>query len=87
MIQDIRLFLMVNKHEFFMPLLICLTARSYLRKRLFLHIPASFMEFFDASPAIAPKREVSDSLNQVFKQKRKGGILSNSEKCLEAQKF
>ena len=80
MIQDIRLFLMVSKHEFFMPLLICLTARSYLRKRLFLHIPASFMEFFDASPTIAPKREVSDSPNQVFKQKRKGGILSDSEK-------
>ena len=80
MIQDIRLFLMVSKHEFFMPLLICLTARSYLRKMLFLHIPASFMEFFDASPTIAPKREVSDSPNQVFKQKRKGGILSDSEK-------
>ena len=78
MIQDIRLFLMVSKHEFFMPLLICL--RINLRKRLFLHIPASFMEFFDASPAIAPKRKVSDSLNQVFKQKRKGGILSDSEK-------
>ena len=83
MIQDIRLFLMVNKHEFFMPLLTCLTARSYLRKRLFLHIPASFMEFFDASPTIAPKREVSDSLKErrkKKKQKRKGGILSDSEK-------
>ena len=78
MIQDIRLFLMVSKHEFFMPLLICL--RINLRKRLFLHIPASLMEFFDASPTSAPKREVSDSPNQVFKQKRKGGILSDSEK-------
>ena len=81
MIQDIRLFLMVSKHEFFMPLLICL--RINIRKRLFLHIPASFMEFFDASPTIAPKREVSDSLKErrkKKKQKRKGGILSDSEK-------
>ena len=61
---------MVSKHEFFMPMLICL--RINLRKRLFLHIPASFMEFFDASPTIPPKRDISDSLNQVFKQKRKG---------------
>ena len=54
--------------------------RCYLRKRLFLHIPANFMEFFDAAPDTVPKREVSDSLNQVFKQKGKGGILSDSEK-------
>ena len=41
------------------------------------------MEFFDASPTIAPKREVSDSLKEKRKkkkQKRKGGILSDSEK-------
>ena len=61
---------MVSKHEFFMPLLICLTARSYLRKRLFLHIPANFKEFFDASPTIAPKREVSDSLKERRKKKK-----------------
>ena len=84
MIQDIRLFLMVSKHEFFMPLLICL--RINLRKRLFLHIPANFMEFFDASPSIAPKREVSDSLKEKRKkkkQKRKGVYcytVSDSEK-------
>ena len=59
---------MVSKHEFFMPLLICL--RINLRKRLFLHIPANFMEFFDASPAIAPKREVSDSLKEKRKKKK-----------------
>ena len=49
----------------------------YLRKRLFLHIPASLMEFFDASPTIAPKREVSNSLKEKRKkreQKREGGI-------------
>jgi len=43
-----------------------------------LHIPASFMEFFDASPTIAPKREVSDSLKErrkKKKQKRKGGHI------------
>ena len=81
MIQDIRLFLMVSKHEFFMPLLICL--RINLRKRLFLHIPANFMEFFDASPAITPKREVSDSLKEKRKKKKTkegGGYMSHSEK-------
>ena len=36
-------------------------------KRFFLHILANLMEFFDASPTIAPKREVSNSL----KEKRK----------------
>ena len=49
----------------------------YLRKRLFLHIPASLIEFFDASPTIAPKREVSNSLKEKRKkreQKREGGI-------------
>ncbi len=72
---------MVSKHEF-----LC---RCYLRKRLFLHIPASLMEFFDASPAIAPKREVSDSLKErrkKKKQKRKGGILTDSEKSGNSSK-
>ena len=67
---------MVSKHEFFMPLLICL--RINLRKRLFLHIPANFMEFFDASPMIAPKREVSDSLKKRKKKeetKEEGGYI------------
>ena len=31
------------------------------------------MEFFDASPAIAPKREVSDSLKGKRKKKTKEG--------------
>ena len=49
------------------------------------------MEFFDASPAIAPKREVSDSLKEKKrkkkkKQKRKGGILSHSEKSWNSSK-
>ena len=35
MIQAIRLFLLVRIQEFFMPLLICHTARSYLRIKAF----------------------------------------------------
>ena len=52
--------------------------RCYLRKRLFLHIPATFMEFFDASPAIAPKREVLDSIKERRKKKKtkeEGGYI------------
>ena len=46
------------------------------RKRLFLHIPASFMEFFYASPAIVPKTSIRQPKreNKRRKQKRKGGI-------------
>ena len=46
------------------------------RKRLFLHIPASFMEFFDASPAIVPKTSIRQPKRKKKrrKQKRKGGI-------------
>ena len=51
-----------------MPLETC--PRINIRKRLFLHKPANFMEFFDASPAIAPKREVSDSLKEKRKKKK-----------------
>ena len=68
MIQDIRLFLIVSKHEFFMPLQIC--PRINIRKRLFLHIPTNCMEFFDASPAIAPKKQVSNSLKERRKKKK-----------------
>ena len=51
--------------------------RCYLRKRLFLHIPATLMEFFDASPAIVPKtsiRQPKRKKKKRRKQKRKGGI-------------
>ena len=59
-----------------MPLENC--PRINIRKRLFLHKPANFMEFFYASPAIAPKREVSDSLQEKRKKKKTkagGGML------------
>ena len=51
--------------------------RCYLRKRLFLHIPATLMEFFDASPAIAPKTSIRQPIRKKKKrrkQKREGGI-------------
>ena len=51
--------------------------RCSARKRLFLHIPTSFMEFFDASPAIVPKtsiRQPKRKKKKRRKQKRKGGI-------------
>ena len=69
---------MVSKHEFFMPLLIC--PRINIRKRLFLHIPASFMEFFDAynftSHGTQERsiRQLKRKKEKRRKQKREGGI-------------
>ena len=45
----------------------------YPRNRLFLHISTNFMEFFNASPPIAPKREVLDSLKEKRKKKTEEG--------------
>ena len=59
-----------------MPLETC--PRINIRKRLFLHKPANFMEFFYASPAVATKKEVSSSLKEKKKRrkrKREGGML------------
>ena len=68
MIQDIRLFLMVSKHEFFMPLLICLRARNYLRIKAF--SPYRPYGVFYAYTTI--ERSIR-KLKASF-QKRKGGM-------------
>ena len=60
---------MESKHEF-----LCHCSQ---RKRLFLHIPTSLMEFFDDSPAIIPKTSIRQPKRKKKKrrnQKREGGI-------------
>ena len=47
------------------------------------------MEFFDASPAIAPKKQVSNSLKERRKKKKTkwgGGYMSHSEKSRYSSK-
>ena len=47
--------------------------RCHLRKRLFLHIPATLMEFFDASPAIVPKTSIRQPKRKKKKEENKRG--------------
>ena len=69
---DTELLVKNIKHEF----LLC---RYYIRKRLFLHIPVTLMEFFDASPTITPKKGVSNSLKEKREKEEKsgGGYMSH----------
>ena len=52
---------------------------GYLWKRLFLHTHVTLMEFFKASPTIAPKKGISNSLKEKREKEEKlgGGYMSH----------
>ena len=42
-------------------------------KRLFLHLHVTLMEFFNASPTIAPKKGISNSIKEKREKEEKSG--------------